>query len=111
MIWRLSKILSAKGSTLDHPNTHAVERFSHRHGKYARFEIVAAEERGNAATPMVTLATAHAAKFPDAVEAACGIRPDLPPHMADLFEREERVTRVANDLAAIQNIIRKGINA
>jgi threonine synthase len=71
----------------------------------------AAEVRGDLATPMIALATAHAAKFPDAVEAACGIHPDLPPHMAGLFERPERVTRVANDLAAIQEIIRKGITA
>lgn len=72
---------------------------------------VAAEERGEAATPMVILATAHAAKFPDAVEAACAIRPELPPHMADLYERPERVTRVANDLAEIEAIIRKGTRA
>lgn len=57
-------------------------------------------------TPMITLATAHAAKFPDAVEAATGTRPPLPLHMADLYERPERVTRVANDLAAIEDIIR-----
>jgi threonine synthase len=60
---------------------------------------------------MIALATAHAAKFPDAVEAACGIRPDLPPHMAGPFERPERVTRVTNDLSAIKDIIRKGITA
>jgi len=57
--------------------------------------------------PMITLATAHPAKFPDAVEKATGIHPDLPPRMSDLFEREERVTRVANDLAALQTIIRE----
>jgi len=57
-------------------------------------------------TPMITLATAHAAKFPDAVEQASGTRPPLPKHMADLYERPERVTRVANDLAAIEDIIR-----
>jgi threonine synthase len=51
---------------------------------------------------MVTLATAHAAKFPDAVERATGRRPELPTHMADLFDRPERVTRVANDLAAVE---------
>ncbi len=51
---------------------------------------------------MITLATAHPAKFPDAVEAATGKRPPLPPRMADLFERPERVTRVENDLAAIE---------
>lgn len=60
-------------------------------------------------TPMVTLATAHPAKFPAAVEAATGVHPPLPPRMADLYERPERVTRVANDLAAIQTIIRDGI--
>jgi threonine synthase len=54
---------------------------------------------------MVTLATAHPAKFPDAVEAATGIRPALPPRMADLFERDERLTRVDNDLAAVEHVI------
>ncbi len=55
--------------------------------------------------PMVTLATAHPAKFPDAVETATGIRPALPPRMADLFDRDERVTRVDNDLAAVEAVI------
>jgi threonine synthase len=59
------------------------------------------------ATPMITLATAHPAKFPDAVAAASGRRPPLPPRMADLFERPERVTRVANDLAALQAVIQE----
>ena len=57
------------------------------------------------AVPMITLATAHPAKFPDAVEAATGIRPALPPRMADLFTRPERVTRVPNDLAALEAIV------
>jgi threonine synthase len=60
-------------------------------------------------TPMVTLATAHPAKFPDAVQAAMGIRPALPARMADLFDRPERMTRVPNDLAAIQTLIRERI--
>ena len=59
--------------------------------------------------PMVTLATAHPAKFPDAVEAATDLRPPLPSRMADLYERPERVTRVDNDLAALQAIIRERI--
>lgn len=59
------------------------------------------------ATPMVSLSTAHPAKFPDAVQAASGIRPALPPRMADLFDRPERVTRVANDLAALETLIRE----
>ena len=60
-------------------------------------------------TPMVTLATAHPAKFPDAVEAATGIRPALPPRMADLFDRPERMTRVANDLTQIETLIREAL--
>jgi len=53
-------------------------------------------------TPMITLATAHPAKFPAAVEAATGITPPLPPRMADLYERAERLTRVPNDLDALK---------
>ncbi len=66
---------------------------------------VAQENLG--ATPMITLATAHPAKFPDAVEAATGARPPLPAHMADLFARPERMTPVANDLGALETLIRE----
>jgi threonine synthase len=70
--------------------------------------LVAAEAaRGDPAIPMVTLATAHAAKFPDAVEAACGVRPPLPARLADLLDRPERVTVVPNDLAAIEAAVRE----
>lgn len=61
------------------------------------------------AAPMITLATAHPAKFPDAVEQAIGARPALPARMADLFDRPERLTRVPNDLNALQSIIRERI--
>ncbi len=70
--------------------------------------LVAAEAcRGDRSVPMITLGTAHAAKFPDAVEEACGIRPALPKRMDDLYERPERLSLVANDLAAIQAHIRE----
>ena len=49
--------------------------------------------------PIVALACAHPAKFPDAVERATGIRPELPAALADLFEREERITVLPNDKA------------
>ena len=68
-----------------------------------------AGEHLDPAVPMITLATAHPAKFPDAVEAATGVRPGLPPRMADLFDRDERVTRVENDLAEIEQLIRENI--
>ncbi len=54
----------------------------------------------------VTLATAHPAKFPDAVERATGVRPPLPAHLADLFELPEHVTRLPNDLATVQDFVR-----
>ena len=62
--------------------------------------------RTNAQTPMVTLATAHPAKFPDAVkQAGYPQDPELPPHMADLFEREEHFTVLANDAATVQQFM------
>ncbi len=67
--------------------------------------VKVAQDQPASATPMVALATAHAAKFPDAVEQACGLRPDLPPHMADLFDREERITRAPNDLTALKALV------
>ena len=59
-----------------------------------------------ARVPQVVLSTAHPAKFPDAVEAATGHRPGLPPHMADLLTRRESVTVLPNDLAAVEDFIR-----
>jgi len=60
----------------------------------------------DAVTPMVVLSTAHPAKFPDAVQAASGVRPPLPPHLADLYERPERFDVVANDIAAVEAYVR-----
>jgi len=51
--------------------------------------------------PVVTLATAHPAKFPDAVERATGTRPSLPARIGDLFERDERYVELPGDYAAI----------
>ena len=55
--------------------------------------------------PMVSLATAHPAKFPDAVERAIGVRPALPPHLADLMERPERSVRLPNSVTAVEDYI------
>ena len=67
---------------------------------------VAKRQRGARETPMITLATAHPAKFPDAVERAIGVRPALPDRLADLHEREERCTTLPNDLPAVMEHIR-----
>jgi threonine synthase len=64
--------------------------------------IGAARIRRRGDAPMVAMATAHPAKFPDAVEQATGIRPALPSRLADLLDRDERYERLPNDLAAVQ---------
>ncbi|MBC2665802.1 threonine synthase [Novosphingobium flavum] len=55
--------------------------------------------------PVVTLATAHPAKFTDAVEHATGIRPTLPTRVGDLFEREERLTALPGDYDAVADYV------
>ena len=64
-------------------------------------------QRKDPASPLVCMATAHPAKFPDAVEEATGIRPELPKKLADLFEREEKFEVMPNSVDAIQTRIRK----
>ncbi len=74
----------------------------------AAAEACDAEDRATGSgvdEPLVTLATAHPAKFPDAVEVATGVRPTLPERLADLYEREERYTVLANDLAEVEAFI------
>lgn len=58
--------------------------------------------RRNCDGAMVVLATAHPAKFGEAVEAAIGVRPPMPPALAELAERPERCERLPNDLAAVK---------
>jgi threonine synthase len=66
---------------------------------------VAQQHRRDPKVPMVVLATAHPAKFPDAVQKATGERPALPPRMADLFQRTERVDGLPNDIEALKELI------
>jgi threonine synthase len=54
----------------------------------------------------IAAATAHPAKFPDAIARAVGIRPPLPPHLADLYDRPEHFTTAPNDLPQVQALIR-----
>jgi threonine synthase len=68
--------------------------------------IAAARALRCRAVPTVVAGTAHPAKFPDAMARAIGIRPALPPVLADLYERDERYSVVANDLALVQADIR-----
>jgi threonine synthase len=56
--------------------------------------------------PTVAMATAHPAKFPEAIERVAGVRPVLPPRLADLFAQPERFSVAANDLAAVEAQVR-----
>jgi threonine synthase len=66
---------------------------------------VAQQHRRDRAIPMVVLATAHPAKFPDAVEKATGVRPPLPARLGDLLDRAERVDGLPNDIEALKAMI------
>ena len=101
------------GFRLDDPGTEAEIRrlhaatglsrrsaYRHRHRRRSGLALC------RAGVPVVAMATAHPAKFPDAMERATGHRPALPPRMADLFEREERFTVLPNDLGAVEAAVR-----
>jgi threonine synthase len=56
---------------------------------------------------MVALATAHPAKFPEAVERATGIRPPIPEALAEIMEKRERTTVLPNDIATVSRFVRE----
>jgi threonine synthase len=68
--------------------------------------IAAARATALPGIPTVAAATAHPAKFPDAIRQAVGISPPLPPHLADLYDRPEEYSTAPNDLATVQAHIR-----
>lgn len=65
----------------------------------------ALESEVDPAIPVVTLATAHAAKFPDAVERATGLRPALPARVGDLFAREEAYVELPGEYDAVADFL------
>lgn len=88
----IKSVLEADGYLLDPHSAIAVK--------------VARENVSNAA-PMVVLATAHPAKFPDAVKAASGVEPQLPAWLSDLMERKESFTVLHNDLKIVEEYVRR----
>ncbi len=68
--------------------------------------IAAARLHGIAGVPTIVAATAHPAKFPDAMEKATGQRPKLPPSLADLYERPEAYDIMPKDLSRVQDFVR-----
>jgi threonine synthase len=89
----IKQVFTETGYTLD-PHT-AV-------GMSAAIEIARTTD-----APVVGLACAHPAKFPDAVEKATGKRPPLPPHLADLFSRPEKLDVLPNSLEKIEEYVRR----
>jgi threonine synthase len=72
--------------------------------------LAAARENAPIGLPVIVAATAHPAKFPDAIEKAVGFRPSLPPGLSDLYDRVEAFTRAPNDLAHIEGLVRNFAN-
>jgi threonine synthase len=68
--------------------------------------LAAARECAPVGLPVIVAATAHPAKFPDAIERAVGFRPPLPPQLKDLYDREETFTRAKSDLGEIEALVR-----
>jgi threonine synthase len=86
----IAQVLAASGYLLDPHSAVAVH--------------VARQNLGS--TPMVTLSTAHPAKFPAAVKAATGVEPALPLWLADLYERPERLSVLENDQGEVESFIK-----
>ena len=72
--------------------------------------LAAARENAPIGLPVIVAATAHPAKFPDAIEKAVGFRPALPPGLSDLYDRVETLTRAPNDLVQIERLVRNFAN-
>ncbi len=68
--------------------------------------LAAARHCAPVGSKTIVAATAHPAKFPDAIEKAVGFRPPLPPRLADLYDREEFCLSAPNDLYHIENLVR-----
>ena len=102
------------GLALDDEETEAQIRSVHQNSQYLAdphtvIGITAGRKFREPGVPMVAMATAHPAKFPDAMRAATGITPALPPALADLFDREERFRVVDNELGNVEDAVRSAV--
>ena len=86
-----------------------MKRMHHDHGMFVdphtAVGIASAEHCAEPGVPTITLATAHPAKFPDAVKLATGVEPQLPEHLSDLMERAEQIVDLPNDLQAVEAFV------
>jgi threonine synthase len=112
--WRAVK-RDFTGFSLDDPGTLAEMARTYREAGYladphTAIGLAAVRDCAPVGMPVIVAATAHPAKFPDAVARAVGVRPALPPALADLYEREEFFVRAPNELAQVQNLVRNFAN-
>jgi len=111
MAWRRARTLF-HGFRLDDAGTeaeirHVYEATGYLPDPHTAVGIAAARALAPvASTSTVAVATAHPAKFPDAIEQAVGWRPPLPPRLADLYDRPERFLVLANELGAVEAAVR-----
>ena len=107
---RHRQCFTASGSTMRGPSRRSGECYSecgYLADPHTAIGVAAARASACAhGVPTIAAGTAHPAKFPDAMEQATGIRPPLPPRLADLYDRPEKFTRAPNDLAAIEAGVR-----
>jgi threonine synthase len=99
----------AAGRANDHDTLSAIRSVYENTGMlidpHTAVGVKVAREFAEDGVPMLTMATAHPAKFPDAVERATGERPVLPEHLADLLDRPEHTSNLPNDLAAVEAFV------
>ncbi len=104
------------GQRLDDPGTLKFIGDVHRASGYvldphSAVGLYAARKAGlDSAIPRIALATAHPAKFPDAVEKATGTRPSVPAALAEVFQRREHFTTLPNDLDQVRRLIRDRVS-
>ncbi|MFT9331405.1 MAG: threonine synthase [Acetobacter persici] len=111
--WETARTLFS-GLALDDAATEAEIKSLHDRSGYladphSAIGIAAGRRFREAGVPMVAMATAHPAKFPDAMVAATGIRPALPVHLADLYSREERYRTVPATADAVKDAVRAAV--
>ncbi|MCX2560810.1 threonine synthase [Acetobacter farinalis] len=111
--WEAARTLFS-GLALDDAETEAEIKSLHDRSGYladphSAIGIAAGRRFRQAGVPMVAMATAHPAKFPDAMVAATGIRPALPAHLADLYSREERYRTVSATAGAVKDAVRAAV--
>ncbi|GBQ98668.1 threonine synthase [Acetobacter nitrogenifigens DSM 23921 = NBRC 105050] len=111
-VWSSARELFS-GLALDDQATETEIQRLHRESLYladphSAIGVAAGRKYREAGCPTVAMATAHPAKFPDAMRAAIGVIPALPPALADLYEREERYRVVPNRLDVVEDAVRIG---